>query len=97
MEKREAGNLRASFVCTACEKFGKTVSFIRDVIVHDIDDKEMDEYVLIRDFVVPDERHHCQPNGVEAAVRQFRSQLIQQVRENPTKAMLYSFITYVFL
>ena len=85
--QRKSGNVRALFVCTFCEAKKKTVSFNVNVIVHNVDDQEEDEYVLEQDLVVPVENHWCEPSGIEESVQQFRSQLCQQVRDDPTRAM----------
>ena len=85
--QRESGNVRALFVCTFCEAKKKTVSFNVNVIVHNVDDQEEDQYVLEQDLVVPVENHWCEPSGIEESVQQFRSQLCQQVRDDPTRAM----------
>ena len=71
--QRESGNVRALFVCRFCEAKKKTVSFNVNVIVHNVDDQEEDEYVLVQDLVVPVENHYCAPSGLEEAVQQFRS------------------------
>ena len=73
------------FVCTACEKVGKTVSLYAVVTVMDINSKEDDKYELLEEQGEVD--HFCLPNGVEDVARRFKSELLKNVRDEPTAAI----------
>ena len=88
---RENEQYKALFVCTCCEKIGKTVSLLTRVVVNDLESKEDDEYELLEQEV----HHFCQPNGVENYVHRFKSELFQKVRDEPTNAIPSTYVQHV--
>ena len=62
-QKRYISETRALFVCKSCKEYKRFVTYYADVILHNLDDREEDEYVLDLDSVPEPSRHFCSPSG----------------------------------
>ena len=54
---------KALFICKGCESLKRHVDCYANVIIHNHEDREEDEYRLIMDSVPEPSRHFCSPSG----------------------------------
>ena len=62
--KRFVGNNRVRFLCKSCEDMNKFVICYSEIVIHNADDPEEDEYILDESTVPLPSEHHCTPSGI---------------------------------
>ena len=94
-KKREKGN-RVTFTCNGCQKFNQYLSIV--AVREKVDENPENYRYFVDEDTIPDIGDHtCGNSGINDIVRQFKSDLIEQVRANPTQPMpaLYASIRYI--
>ena len=61
---RFVGNNRVRFLCKSCEDMNKFVICYSEIVIHNADDLEEDEYILDESTVPLPSEHHCTPSGM---------------------------------
>ena len=93
-KKREKGN-RVTFTCNGCQKVNRYLSVF--AVREKIDGNPENDRYFVDEVTISDIGDHaCGNSGINDIVRQFKSDLIEQVRANPTQPMpaLYTSIRY---
>ena len=62
--KRFVGNKRVCFLCKSCEDMNKFVTCCSEIVIHNADNPEEDEYILDESTVPLPSEHHCTPSGI---------------------------------
>ena len=95
-KKRREKAGRVTFSCNGCEKLHHYLPVMAWRERVDINDPEHDNYILDLETLPSQDEHLCGTSGLEEMVRNFRKDLEEGARQDPTQAFpaLYQSVRY---
>ena len=85
LENLDSTEFIFQFSCNGCSNEGVNVISSANVIVHDFDKPDCDEYILKTYPTI--ESHICLPCGVEKLSVKFHNEVISCLRQNPCQSI----------